>query len=306
MKAFPPTYKSVGVYICKFVDGLQGSTKSIHNVISYLRVFCHYVDCAWLSHSDQYRLGVVCKRLQFEDVMASKHAAPITNQILQEILESVDLADDQELLTVTLMYIAHDGLLRSGELFSGLRAGDIEWCDADSSFTIAVWRSKMHRKGDPERVRICDHYGPSAYKLLARWFKKHSLHAHSNRFIIPRVVWSSQRGQGNKYQLDFQLEGTTHWWRTVIKSRVSLIGLDPEKYTGHSFRPGGATDLFAMGVSYPVVKLMGRWKSDAAILYLRDAMEVAKVSAAAFGQMVRKQQGKMGVWKNPRGDFHIR
>ena len=42
--AFPASYRSVGVYICRFVAALNGSAKSVDNVISYLRVFSHYVN----------------------------------------------------------------------------------------------------------------------------------------------------------------------------------------------------------------------------------------------------------------------
>jgi hypothetical protein len=250
-------------------------------------------------------LNAVCKRLEFEDTMASRHAAPITYKILMDVLYSIDWRDQQEFLSVMLMFIAHDGLLRSCEMFTQLRSSSIEWVDSDRCFILTVLRSKANQAGDPEYVRVCDHHGPSAYKMLRLWFDLHHLWRDSTKFLIPRVVWLSRRGQGNKYRLDFTQEGTRYWWDNIIKVRVEKVGLDPKKYTGHSFRPGGTTDLFAVGVSYPVVKLMGRWGTDTAIIYMRDAMEVAKISAAAFGHLARKQQSGVGVWEGPRGDFHI-
>jgi hypothetical protein len=305
VRSFPPSYKSVALYICRFVEGLGGSAKSIHNVVSYLRVFCHYCKVPWLSEGERYKLGVVCKQLQFEDLLGHKQARPITHMLLLRMLDTIDFGDQQEFLTMMLMFMAHDGLLRSCELFAGMEVGDVEWCEDNVlSFVITVWRSKANRSGPAELVRVVDHVGPSAYKMLRLWFRAHNLFQKHRCLIIPRVVFTSRRGQGNAYRLDFTLEATTGWWDNVIKLRTSKIGLDSSKYTGHSFRPGGATDLFSMGVPYPVVMDMGRWKSDAVIKYLRDSVMVAQMVADAFGRLAKKQQGRMGECEGPsRGDL---
>jgi hypothetical protein len=56
------------------------------------------------------------------------------------------------------------------------------------------------------------------------------------------------------------------------KFRATKAGLKPEiiaRITGHSFRAGGATDYLLAGVPAIWVKLQGRWKSDAYLIYLR-------------------------------------
>ena len=68
----------------------------------------------------------------------------------------------------------------------------------------------------------------------------------------------------------------------LIKSGVASIGLDRTLYSGHSCRAGGATDLFAAGVPYYVVKRYGRWKSDAALIYYRCETSIARCAAKAF------------------------
>ena len=47
------------------------------------------------------------------------------------------------------------------------------------------------------------------------------------------------------------------------------IGLDPNHYSSHSFRRGGATWAFKCGVSAELIQLQGDWKSDAYKLYLK-------------------------------------
>ena len=68
----------------------------------------------------------------------------------------------------------------------------------------------------------------------------------------------------------------------LVKSSVEAIGLDRALYSGHSCRAGGATDMFAAGIPYYVVKRHGRWKSDAALIYYRCESSIARCAAKAF------------------------
>ena len=54
----------------------------------------------------------------------------------------------------------------------------------------------------------------------------------------------------------------------ILKSHIKKIGYDHHKYSGHSFRRGGAT--WAMRNHFPaeVIKFMGDWKSDAYMAYI--------------------------------------
>ena len=64
------------------------------------------------------------------------------------------------------------------------------------------------------------------------------------------------------------------WARSHIKKLVRANGLNPDFYSGHSLRAGGATDLFVARVPYFLIKKMGRWKSDAAMIYYRSEQDV--------------------------------
>ena len=62
--------------------------------------------------------------------------------------------------------------------------------------------------------------------------------------------------------------------------------MDIVDYSGHSLRAGGATDLFVKRVPYYLIKKMGRWKSDAALLYYRSDKDVYEAVRKAFGELV--------------------
>lgn len=56
----------------------------------------------------------------------------------------------------------------------------------------------------------------------------------------------------------------------ALKSRMVATGLDPASFTGHSFRKGAASEAARRGVTYDDIQLLGRWRSDAARLYIRN------------------------------------
>ena len=75
---------------------------------------------------------------------------------------------------------------------------------------------------------------------------------------------------------------------SAFKFLVSRAGLDWNQYSGHSFRRGGATFAFRIGVSAEVIKAQGDWKSEAYIRYIEldDSSRLAlpQSMAAAFAE----------------------
>ncbi len=65
--------------------------------------------------------------------------------------------------------------------------------------------------------------------------------------------------------------------RTLSKSRLvacqkeslNTLGINPDGYSGHSFRIGAATAAAAAGLSDSLIQSLGRWKSSAFLEYLR-------------------------------------
>ena len=113
----------------------------------------------------------------------------------------------------------------------------------------------------------------SAYKLLVRTFAVRGLHKKTTEFVFCMI----RRGQ-----LYPSRRSSKEAFSELIKSGVGSIGLDRTLFSGHSCRAGGATDLFAAGVPYYVVKRYGRWKSDAALIYYRCESSIAQCAAKAF------------------------
>ena len=127
-------------------------------------------------------------------------------------------------------------------------------------------------------LSICQHTN-SGLRLLRRlWLARH-LNDHPQEFVFCQI---DRRFPGGK--LIPSIPATGNAYRRLIKRIVHTIGLDTRRYSCHSLCSGGATDLFAKGTPYYVIKKMGgRRTSDAALLYLWSEMDVAEQAARAFG-----------------------
>ena len=99
-------------------------------------------------------------------------------------------------------------------------------------------------------------------------------------------------------RFDFGRDPSYNWWRRTIKRVCKAIGLEEKYYAGHSLRAGGATDLFVCRVPYYIIKKMGRWKSEAAMLYYRCDEDVKKEVAAAYTKLFYSEMGLRDGGKN--------
>ena len=61
----------------------------------------------------------------------------------------------------------------------------------------------------------------------------------------------------------------TNALRHAAGSLQDSTGIDPQLISARSLRPGGVTALLCAGVDSDPIKLLGRWKSDAMLRYLR-------------------------------------
>lgn len=79
------------------------------------------------------------------------------------------------------------------------------------------------------------------------------------------------RGKGDGPLLRFQNGQPLTRTKLVSENRAALreAGLTPGNFCGHSFRIGAATTAAACGVPVDVIKMFGRWKSEAYQLYIR-------------------------------------
>ena len=108
-----------------------------------------------------------------------------------------------------------------------------------------------------------------------------------NRLFTTSNFWASPDSIlfGSSIHLDSTISHSS--FRKHLKYYCSLAGLDSSLYSGHSLRAGGTTDLFNAGVPYQFIKLFGRWRSDTALIYYRDRVEMDRATNDGFSRIAR-------------------
>ena len=66
-----------------------------------------------------------------------------------------------------------------------------------------------------------------------------------------------------------RIDCVTHQsFTTYLKLLLRQIGLDPDRWSGHSFRRGGASLLYRLGLDPLTIQACGDWKTDTFLKYL--------------------------------------
>jgi len=254
---------------------LRGSAKSLMAWFRQLRTYSSIHHFEWLDSSGERTVLKIIKHLESEDLAPTRRMSPM----LQELLSSIFRVSTVPNITKLVCAIGHDGLLRGGELCSGLLVSDHQWSSSRKSVTIQLKRTKTHRSGGSQFVTLRD-YGPlSAVRRLRSHFDRYHLWEKPSSIVYPAFV---------RDRLDWTRSLSTPQLRSMIKVAIKAIGLDPSNYANHSLRAGGATDLFRCGVYYPTIKKFGRWQTDCALIYYRDDEGVSNAVFQGFAKLARR------------------
>ena len=70
---------------------------------------------------------------------------------------------------------------------------------------------------------------------------------------------------------------------TVVQWLMQSLGLDRRRFGAHSLRIGGATAALAAGVEPSTIRLLGRWASDVAEVYMRISRQAASRLSTLVG-----------------------
>lgn len=277
LEPYPVQFDTLGLFACQHVVRNRGSTRSLRALISGIKTECLRLRRAYLDEADRDAMAKLLGQLVYNDLSEGHRKRPLQLQHLTKIGRLLNLTKSADLYTALLLYAGHDGLLRGGELLSGISVSDVHWGSGRKSLDLLIDRTKTHRAGSAILVSYTDIGGTNFVSLLRDWFALHGLDEKPSACLFPAFT--------HKRQLDFTRTMSAASLRRRIKKMVLRIGLDTRWYSNHSLRAGGATDLFVARVPYPIIKKMGRWKSDAALLYYRDEEDVRLAVAEAFSRM---------------------
>ena len=73
---------------------------------------------------------------------------------------------------------------------------------------------------------------------------------------------------------------------SMLRNTLSLCGFQSARYSGHSFRRGGATFALASGIPVEIIKSQGDWKSAAVERYLAPSLAQRQLLAKSMSNVL--------------------
>jgi hypothetical protein len=189
---------------------------------------------------------------------------PITYSMLTQMLPLVSHRGDHLMLTAALT-LGFFGCLRSGEFCVPdadtfrpsihLCMRDVQVNTIERSFSLRIKVSKTDTHSNGVSINVgCSGTTTCAYCAMRRFLLSRSdAKPDDPLFSDP---------QGNILRRSYLV--------SAIKLLVSMTGRDPAHFSGHSLRAGAATKGAELGFENWEIQLMGRWSSDAYLLYIRN------------------------------------
>ena len=191
------------------------------------------------------RLNRLIQSLEKTDEVPVAQKIVVTNELLQQAHDRITFTHMKEIVFFTLMFVGHDGLFRIAELLK-FTFDDIQWLNSDT-ITFRIQRSKMNQTIRPEYMTITQYAAFSAVAFLKRYL----------RCLQPE----------EKQGLLFKLPDTPHSRRKITQFCQAVFEM-PHHKRRFSFREGRATDIFNLSHDEILVRHLGRWKSEAYLIYV--------------------------------------
>lgn len=204
LSAWPPTHSNLAGFLCHYVEENRGSTRSVRNVVSQLRVHARRLAHPWMSEQDSYKVRRTIAALEHHDDRGTPAKRPATLGVLLLVIRRLDLTCPVNRMMRLSLLLGHNGLLRAGEPVSGLQVQDLQWNWRRKEVAIRLSRSKTHRSGPPEEIIYHQYPGICAFLLLRQWLTEWSLWKTPGAYILPKATSESRR----EATLDFSQPAT--------------------------------------------------------------------------------------------------
>ena len=261
-----PSDSDLEMFVVFLAGSVQYRTSKVY--LWGVRAWClsaGYEFRPWASRYKVYRALQGVRRIWGDNEPQRKLA--VTPKLLQAMLQFLALSSFNDCMLWAAMVVAFFGLFRKDNITTGkasafnpranLKVGD---------FLVKqsmLWVRVGHSKTIQYRQRC--HWVPlvamPGHPLCPVRAVVRVLHIHKSlgsSASTPMFLWSTG-GQVKPMPHNQFVRG--------FKQLVGKCGQDWSRFSGHSFRRGGATFCFNLGVDPQFIKLLGDWKSDAYLLY---------------------------------------
>ena len=288
----PPTPASEQL-LCRFVTYLARDNISHSTMKVYLAaVRQHHIRQGHvmppfngMPRLSQILRGIRISRAADTTIRTRPQCQPITPEILRRIRqtwENEGLSNDRIMLWAAFL-LAFYCFLRSGEI------------------CVATGESfDENRDLTPQDIAIDNIINPQVLKVHIKYSKTDPFRVGSDIFIAKTdndlcpvaavLAWLVRRGNnpGPLFVFRAGVPLTRASFVQVLKEALVAANIEPEGFTGHSFRIGAATSAADRGMTADHIKQLGRWKSEAYQRYIRPSPQ----RLAGLASSISAQRGQ--------------
>jgi len=270
---------------CRYIAFLSGklafnSLKQYLNVVRILHLEAGHVN----PFHNCWHIDMLLKGTKRVLGAAIKQKLPITPQILRRMFKLVNFSSPLDVTFWAACLVAFFSFFRKSNLLAKNMESfnpQLHLCRQDASFTqdgvtLAVrWSKTIQYRQRTLHIplpRVPDSpLCPSQALLL-------SLRLCNSPRDGPLFTYTASNGW---------LPLTAQEFQGKLISYLSLLGINPSEYSGHSFRRGGASFALECGLPTEVIKAQGDWSSNAYESYINPSLEMRRHLAATLGNYVK-------------------
>lgn len=184
---------------------------------------------------------------------------PVTLNHLKKLYQCFDFTKTRHIMFWSCILTMFRSLLRVGHVTvspHNLLRKDV--CLSDQGMLVVIRSSKTSHRSDPPRVIPVS--AIREYTLCpVYWLKQYIARSP----CAPNMPMFRLGDAPISYS----------WFQSALKKVIAKAGISG-KLSSHSFRKGGATLLSALGMPLDKIKERGGWRSDAALRYINDPVQV--------------------------------
>lgn len=258
---------------------------AVKTVRSYLAAIAHFH--ALEGHKDpkegMVRLAKELTGLKRWRGVETRPKRPITISLLREMKKHVlkDTLESKVLWAVMCMGV--HGLFRLGELLPpstekrALVLEDLKWVVANEHATVRLRTSKTDPYGKGAHVNL---FATGDDTCPIRAIKEViAAQKEAKMPMGPKTPMFAVNADMRVPRKEFVVALMKKAVAAVAREHPTM-GLESKDFAGHSLRRGGATSLALRGVRESVLRLLGRWVSDAVNLYIALPVQSLKQASA--------------------------
>ena len=250
--------------LSRYVQYLGQSVKSHQTVLCYL---CgvktlHLLLNLPIHQFGHFLLRMTLRGLHRLNTHVPNPAPPINIEILDKIYDMLDFDKEDDVIFWAVLLVDFFLLLRKCNLVP----------DSGNKF-------------DPRRQLMVQdlQFEKDHIKVTLHWTKNSQFGNQALRFALPAIPGSklcpvtalvtliSVNNAAPNQSLFQRSDGSCYTYnnlQTRLQKVSDVLGLE-HKLTSHSLRAGGATAAFLAGVPSEIIKVLGHWKSDCYLRYIR-------------------------------------